>query len=84
VVDHEDQVLGQRGCISYHTSRSFADLSDKYFVLLGAGSAMGPLLLLLSLGANVVAVDLDRPNIWKRLLGLVRFVRGVLLDSRGA
>lgn len=32
------------------------DLSDTYFVLLGAASAMGPLSFLLSLGANVVAV----------------------------
>lgn len=46
------------------------DLSDKYFVLLGAGSAMGPLKLLLELGANIVAIDLDRPGIWKRLLDL--------------
>jgi hypothetical protein len=32
------------------------DLSSRHFVLLGAGSAMGPLLVLLSLGANVIAV----------------------------
>eukprot|EP00752_Nemacystus_decipiens_P001371 g1359.t2 len=46
------------------------DLSDRYFVLLGAGSAMGPLKLLLELGANIVAIDLDRPGIWQRLLDL--------------
>ena len=46
------------------------DLSDHYFVLLGAGSAMGPLKLLLELGANIVAIDLDRPGIWQRLLDL--------------
>ena len=44
------------------------DLSDRYFVLLGAGSAMGPFEVLMSLGANVVAIDLDRPFIWQRLL----------------
>ncbi len=44
------------------------DLSDKYFVLLGAGSAMGPFEVLMSLGANVIAIDLDRPQIWKRLI----------------
>jgi hypothetical protein len=54
------------------------DLSDRYFVLLGAGSAMGPLLVLLSIGANVVAIDLDRPNIWKRLIGLARESSGSL------
>lgn len=51
---------------------NWTDLSDQYFVLLGAGSAMGPLLVLLALGANVIAVDLNRPQIWKRLIGLAR------------
>lgn len=50
----------------------YLDLSDRYFVLLGAGSAMGPFLVLMALGANVVAVDLDRPNIWKRLISIAR------------
>jgi hypothetical protein len=44
------------------------DLSDRYFVLLGAGSAMGPFEVLMSLGANVIAIDLDRDFIWKRLI----------------
>jgi Protein tyrosine phosphatase-like protein, PTPLA len=48
------------------------DLSNRYFVLLGAGSAMGPLLVLMALGANVIAIDLDRPFIWKRLVGIVK------------
>lgn len=48
------------------------DLSDRYFVLLGAGSAMGPFEVLMSLGANVIAVDLDRPFIWKRLIERAR------------
>merc|ERR1719277_779155 len=42
------------------------DLSDMYFVLLGAASAMGPLSFLLSHGANVVAVA--RPNALKGIL----------------
>jgi len=54
------------------------DLSGHYFVLLGAGSAMGPLLLLLSLGANIIAIDLDREGIWKRLIGLARDSCGTL------
>jgi len=48
------------------------DLKDRYFVLLGAGSAMGPFLVLMALGANVVAIDLDRPFIWKRLIGIAK------------
>lgn len=46
----------------------YMDLKDRYFVLLGAGSAMGPFLVLMALGANIVAIDLDRPQIWKRLI----------------
>lgn len=47
------------------------DLSSRYFVLLGAASAMGPFNLLTALGANIIAVDLDRPQIWKRLIEAV-------------
>lgn len=50
----------------------WVDLSDKYFVLLGAGSAMGPFLVLMALGANVIAIDLDRSNIWKRLISIAK------------
>jgi Protein tyrosine phosphatase-like protein, PTPLA len=48
------------------------DLSDRYFVLLGAGSAMGPFLVLMALGANVVAIDLDRSGIWQRLIQIAK------------
>eukprot|EP00923_Selenidium_pygospionis_P034107 GHVN01059604.1.p1 GENE.GHVN01059604.1~~GHVN01059604.1.p1 ORF type:complete len:753 (+),score=46.21 GHVN01059604.1:2507-4765(+) len=54
------------------------DLSDKYFVMLGAGSAMGPYEVLMSLGANIVAVDLDRPGIWKRLIQIARDSPGTI------
>lgn len=54
------------------------DLSNKYFVLLGAGSAMGPYSVLMSLGANVIAVDLDRPNIWSRLIPVAKKSCGTL------
>jgi hypothetical protein len=48
------------------------DLSDHFFVLLGAGSAMGPLPLLLALGANVIAVDIDRKPVWSKLIAMAR------------
>jgi len=48
------------------------DIKSRSFVLLGAGSAMGPLLVLMALGANVIAIDLDRSFIWKRLIGIAR------------
>nr|AXF92439.1 (3R)-3-hydroxyacyl-CoA dehydratase [Aurantiochytrium sp. PKUSW7] len=54
------------------------DLSDRYFVLLGATSAMGPLDLLLQCGANVVGIDLDRSPIWKKLIEKVRTSPGTL------
>ena len=54
------------------------DLSDKYFVLLGAASAMGPFELLISLGANIIAVDINRPAIWKRLISRTRRSSGTL------
>jgi len=57
---------------------AWVDLSDKYFVLLGAGSAMGPYLALMALGANVIALDLDRPNIWKRLISIAENSSGSL------
>ncbi len=41
----------------------WTDLSGKHFVLLGATSAMGPFLLLKELGANIIAVDIDRPAV---------------------
>eukprot|EP01084_Bolivina_argentea_P227908 384995_1 len=55
------------------------DLSDKYFVLLGATSAMGPLYFLLSHGANIIAVDLNRDFIWKKLFKAVRASCGTLI-----
>lgn len=48
-------------------------------MLLGAGSAMGPLLTLLSLGANVIAIDLDRKGIWDRLIRETRNSPGALI-----
>lgn len=46
------------------------DLSDVRFVLLGAAAEMGPLEALCRWGADVITVDLDRPAVWDRILGL--------------
>lgn len=54
------------------------DLSDQTFVLLGAASEMGPLEKLTLWGANVVAVDMARPHIWERIVGLARAGRGTV------
>ncbi|HEX8002915.1 MAG TPA: hypothetical protein VF519_09510 [Mycobacteriales bacterium] len=44
----------------------FDDLPDPV-VVIGAGAEMGPLRSLLRWGADVVAIDLPRPQIWERL-----------------
>jgi len=50
-------------------SEAWLDLSNKYFVLLGASAAMGPLYVLLGLGAHVVAVSRgDNPETWERMI----------------
>jgi hypothetical protein len=68
-----------RDAIASVASGKSLDLRDKYFVLLGAGSAMGPLLFLLQYGANIIAVDLDRDFIWKRLVTLARESPGTMI-----
>jgi len=52
------------------------DLRDLTVVVLGAGAQMGPLEPLVRWGAHVVAVDLPRYDIWRRLIELVRGSRG--------
>jgi hypothetical protein len=60
------------------------DLSDRTFVLLGAGAEMGPLAPLCRWGATVAAIDLPDPTIWRRLLPIVRSGAGrVVLPVRG-
>ncbi len=47
--------------------------------VLGAGSEIGPLPVLLSWGATVAGVDLAQPRIWDRVLGIARSSAGTLL-----
>ena len=54
--------------IQVATDPLYSNLNDKVFVLMGAGAAMGPFLTLMSMGANVVAIDIDIPAVWERLL----------------
>ena len=58
--------------------KQWLDLSDKYFVLIGATSAMGPLDMLLKYGANIIALDIDRENVWKTLINKVRASSGTM------
>lgn len=54
------------------------DLSDLNVIVLGAAAEMGPLRALLRWGADVVAVDLARPELWRRLLSDTRRFAGTL------
>ncbi len=47
--------------------------------VLGAGAEMGPLPSLMRWGARVAAVDLTRPEIWRRVLPLARDGAGTLV-----
>ena len=47
-------------------------LAGKHFVLLGAGSEIGPFSVLMALGATVIAIDLDRSENWQRLITIAR------------
>ena len=53
-------------------------LPDTTVIVLGAGAEMGPLTALLRWGAEVVAVDLPRPQIWQRLLDTAHRYAGTM------
>lgn len=58
------------------SSPDWFDLSDVTFVLLGAASEMGPFKSLMEWGANVIAVDLPRPELWAEILEVAGRGRG--------
>ena len=66
------------GLRSLHAHPEWLDLSDMTFVLLGAGAEMGPLLALAEWGANIIAVDLPRPAVWKRIVQAIEKSSGTL------
>ena len=60
-------------------------LPDREVTLVGAGAAIGPLGPLCSWGADVIAIDLPRPEVWERIGRLARegagTVRMPLMDN---
>ena len=54
-------------------------LPGRTVVALGAGAEVGPVPVLLSWGARVIAIDLPRPPIWERILDTARRSGGTLL-----
>lgn len=59
--------------------KDWLDLSGRFFVLLGAGSELGPLPALLRHGATVVAVRTRKPEGWKKTLALAAESAGTLI-----
>jgi hypothetical protein len=54
-------------------------LPGRTVAVLGAGAEIGPLPVLLSWGARVIAADLPRPGIWERVLDIAHSSAGTLL-----
>ena len=76
-----DGVVERGFATSIHTlldHPDWLDLSDVTVVVLGAGAEMGPLRSLLRWGADVVAVDLPRPEVWARVIATARSSSGRL------
>jgi hypothetical protein len=60
------------------------DLSDQSVAVLGAGSEMGPFAHLCQWGANIWALDLPRPQVWRRVLSTAVAGRGSVRVPLGA
>jgi hypothetical protein len=60
------------------------DLSDRRIVLLGAGSEAGPLGWLARWRAQILALDLPRPALWKRIAATVAQGNATLLAPAAA
>lgn len=54
------------------------DLSHTTIVMLGAGAELAPLRELLSWGAQVLAIDLPGPGVWRRIIAAVEGTPGIL------
>ena len=68
-----------RSLIKVLNNEQLQDLSGQHFVLLGAGSEIGPLSMLLALGANVIAVGRPSKDNWLRLINIARESCGRLI-----
>ena len=64
------------GLVAQHPE--WLDTSDVTVAVLGAGAEMGPAFSLLRWGGRVLAVDLPRPEVWRRLIAQTRGSAGSL------
>ncbi len=65
------------GAVAAHPE--WLGLPGRTIAVLGAGAEVGPLPVLLSWGARVMAVDLPAPPLWERVLDTARCSAGTLL-----
>lgn len=68
---------------------AWLDLTGVDLAVLGAGAEMAPSRQLLRWGATIHAIDLPKPDVWSRLIGITRNTSGILrlpiaLDAEGA
>ena len=66
------------------THPEWFDLSDRHLLLLGAGSEAGPLAWLAQWRANIVAIDLPRGPVWKKIAQRVLAGNGQLIAPAAA
>ena len=64
------------GLVAQHPE--WLDTSDVTVAVLGAGAEMGPAFSLLRWGGRVLAIDLPRPDVWRRLISQARGSGGSL------
>lgn len=64
------------GLVARHPE--WLDTSDVTVAVLGAGAEMGPVFSLLRWGGRVLAIDLPRPEMWRRLMSQARESAGSL------
>ena len=86
-LSHQLERWEQRGAIEPSAAQAVRELIDHQqwlplrgtkVVVLGAGAEMGPLRALLSWGAEVIAVDLPRPDLWRKLEQIAGAGAGIL------
>jgi hypothetical protein len=68
-----------QGLMNDKSKQEWANLTGRHFVILGAGSQMGPTNTLLQLGATVHAVDIPNKMVWEKLIKTTRESSGTLV-----
>lgn len=62
-----------------HAHPEWLDLSQRHMVLFGAGSEAGPLKWLAKWKANIIALDLPNPKVWKKITDIIQAGNATLI-----